>query len=359
MNYFIFANILFALFSNSASAQSVDVGAAATGALITLAIRGVIAFCLFKLITTSLTRKTLYTPIDNARWVGAWLMGVSVLTNPSLNKSDLDFYIGSVVLAIVWFLIGFVIGFLWRKVKPLTPASNQKSSAPIDDEKLWEEALAELNSPNKNEGLWAKCFSEANGDEAKARAQYLSLKVAKLKQVDTNITSAVKNEAVSNSSPLNNPLIYVFALVVIVGGFFLVNSKGSFTTKKTKDIVFGVYTCKDIQSSSDNCERASKQTARITPIKESNKVIFEFTNLATKKIQSIDRDCNVVDDRNWICVGSDSSNALDSNTMITTTGGAIEMKDGVITATGITITSRYNGKLSNQSYIPATKFLPQ
>lgn len=99
-------------------AQNIDVGSAATSALVTVLIRGAIAFCLFKLITLNLTRKSIDTPGKTGRWVGAWLMAVLILTNPSLHKSDIDFYVGTAIMAVVWFVIGFVVGYVWRKLKP-------------------------------------------------------------------------------------------------------------------------------------------------------------------------------------------------------------------------------------------------
>ena len=213
--------LVIALFSCSAMAQNIDVGSAATGALVTVLIRGVIAFCLFKLLTLNLTRKSINTSTKTGRWVGAWLMGASILTNPSFNKSDLDFYISSVVLAIVWFAIGFAIGFIWRKFKPFNSVAIQNSALQVDDEKLWEQALAELNSTNKSEGLWAKSFAEANGDEEKARAQYLSARVSKLKSEGLKPNVLIANEPIASKSPINNSLIYIIALVILGGGIFL------------------------------------------------------------------------------------------------------------------------------------------
>ena len=44
---------------------------------------------------------------------------------------------------------------------------------------IWADALKEAESPEtRNAGLWAKCFAEADGDEAKARAAYIKAKVA-------------------------------------------------------------------------------------------------------------------------------------------------------------------------------------
>ncbi|WP_157667594.1 hypothetical protein [Comamonas serinivorans] len=44
---------------------------------------------------------------------------------------------------------------------------------------LWAEALAEAEDPEKRQaGLWARCFAEAGGDESKAKAAYVSARVA-------------------------------------------------------------------------------------------------------------------------------------------------------------------------------------
>ena len=44
---------------------------------------------------------------------------------------------------------------------------------------IWAKALTEAESPDlRNPGLWAKCFAEADGDEGKAKAAYVKLRVA-------------------------------------------------------------------------------------------------------------------------------------------------------------------------------------
>lgn len=43
---------------------------------------------------------------------------------------------------------------------------------------VWATALEEAESPSaRDKGLWARCFAEADGDEAKARAAYVRAKV--------------------------------------------------------------------------------------------------------------------------------------------------------------------------------------
>jgi len=215
--------IFIATISPAALAQNIDIGGAATSALITLAIRGLIAFCLFKLITVNLTRRNLYSPVNNGRWVGAFLMGVSVLTYQSLDKSDADFYFGIALVSVTWFILGFVIGYIWRIFKPLEGAFAQQNLPEVNDEKLWERASLELNSDARNTGLWTKCYAQSNGDEGKAKAMYLKEAVKRLssntvtpypdanKVTDRPVPSISKKA--DNESFIKSPIILLLLLI--------------------------------------------------------------------------------------------------------------------------------------------------
>jgi formylglycine-generating enzyme required for sulfatase activity len=60
-----------------------------------------------------------------------------------------------------------------------TKAIQNTVSSQIDEE-LFAIALQELNSGNSVQGLWAKCFAEADGDENKTKARYLSARAGQL-----------------------------------------------------------------------------------------------------------------------------------------------------------------------------------
>lgn len=66
-----------------------------------------------------------------------------------------------------------------------TKAAGQRPSVPEAptswDEDLWEKAIQEAESPGRRQGLWAKCFSEAHGVEAAAKAAYMAARVAEMK----------------------------------------------------------------------------------------------------------------------------------------------------------------------------------
>jgi hypothetical protein len=49
------------------------------------------------------------------------------------------------------------------------------------DEDIWAASLAEFESQNRFPGLWAKCFSEGLGNEAVAKAEYLSQRTIQLR----------------------------------------------------------------------------------------------------------------------------------------------------------------------------------
>lgn len=48
------------------------------------------------------------------------------------------------------------------------------------DEDLWAQALSEIENGNKRPGLWAQAFSLSDGEDQKARAKYLQLRVDQL-----------------------------------------------------------------------------------------------------------------------------------------------------------------------------------
>lgn len=58
------------------------------------------------------------------------------------------------------------------------------------NEKLYAQALREFESDNRNEGLYAKCFAEADGDEDKAKARYIKNRVNELSQLDPPSTTS-------------------------------------------------------------------------------------------------------------------------------------------------------------------------
>ena len=79
-----------------------------------------------------------------------------------------------------------------------TPSIPQASPIEIDDDELWSQAASELETGNRKEGLWIKCFSQSQGDENKAKALYYEARVKQLSQ-EANTTPNTPLEAPSNN----------------------------------------------------------------------------------------------------------------------------------------------------------------
>lgn len=56
---------------------------------------------------------------------------------------------------------------------------NQKPTVNVEEE-FWAQALAEVKTENTKPALWAKAFSLSDGEDQKARAKYLQLRVDQL-----------------------------------------------------------------------------------------------------------------------------------------------------------------------------------
>lgn len=156
------------------SLMSTDLGSAFGDALVTLAVRVIISVLAFLAITYGILKTPKTTPISNGRFIGAIFVGISLISFPATGKSVADFYFGITLVTCFWFVVGFIIGYLWRLFR------NKRSEASND--LYWDDALKEFESSNRVGSLWAKCFSDANGDENKAKALYIKLRVAQMKK---------------------------------------------------------------------------------------------------------------------------------------------------------------------------------
>jgi len=89
-------------------------------------------------------------------------------------------------------------GRITQPIPTLTSLASQTLSRnerdiPVDDEHFWEIASHELRSSQRREGLWAKCYANANGDEARAKVDYLKHRVVQLMVKEPNPTNQVKS----------------------------------------------------------------------------------------------------------------------------------------------------------------------
>jgi hypothetical protein len=65
--------------------------------------------------------------------------------------------------------------------QPLASLSVKALTSQSTEEDIWAFASNEMNSRNRNEGLWAMCFASADGNEDKTKASYLKQRVEQLR----------------------------------------------------------------------------------------------------------------------------------------------------------------------------------
>lgn len=62
-------------------------------------------------------------------------------------------------------------------------------------EEFWSKALAEFNSAERRAGIWAKAFSEAQGNESAAKASYLKYRAVQMEQEHRTLIADRQREA--------------------------------------------------------------------------------------------------------------------------------------------------------------------
>lgn len=76
-----------------------------------------------------------------------------------------------------------------------SPSVQMTSQPPAPDpNRFFALALAEFDGPNRNVGLWARCFAEASGNENAAKAQYLTITAKSLEEADGQMQLAREME---------------------------------------------------------------------------------------------------------------------------------------------------------------------
>lgn len=65
--------------------------------------------------------------------------------------------------------------------QPMPILNSEALTSQSTEEDIWAFASNEMNSRNRNEGLWAMCFASADGNEDKTKASYLKQRVEQLR----------------------------------------------------------------------------------------------------------------------------------------------------------------------------------
>lgn len=82
---------------------------------------------------------------------------------------------------IFWVCWKWFLGKWFNSLSATRTAKAQIAAHQIPEEGLFELAMKEMNNGQMRPGLWAKAWADAQGDDTKAKARYLKLRVANMK----------------------------------------------------------------------------------------------------------------------------------------------------------------------------------
>ncbi len=104
-------------------------------------------------------------------------------------------FVNNIEIGVIGYLFILFVGLIiqysfWQyfakfELKQST-AKNDKNPQPQinSNEEIWKRVYKEFDSSDRNLGIWAKCFADANGDESVAKANYLKVRVEELSKSD-------------------------------------------------------------------------------------------------------------------------------------------------------------------------------
>lgn len=88
----------------------------------------------------------------------------------------------------------------------VVPVPTRPAAVLVEDDALWAAALAELEEGRRHAGTWARSFSAANGDEAKAKAAYLRERVHQMHEEVMKARQAAEAEEQALITEVENRL---------------------------------------------------------------------------------------------------------------------------------------------------------
>lgn len=326
-------------------------------------------------------------PITIGVAIGRWLMSIvsSVLLKIGFlvalftkNKQTLhDLVVGTVVV----------------NTKTNGTSSNQKnlSGSPSNDS-AWEIASNELNSVNRREGLWAKCFAQADGDENKAKANYLKERVEQIRSEEikseeiklglveeviksnsTNIFHNLSDEKTLKQKRFNTTFFSILVIIifgVVVSTLFdgdkddrKLSSDMGATLSRQEDIKISfnepLYIAKVCSLNTfldfNRCEKTEIRKARFLVYLSDVRIEYIYSD-GVIRIETL-KECVVKDEKNWNCGGVATTNVNDERRRSLMVSGLYQMQNGVITTESGTYTSYVDNVMQSTKYRPLPIFI--
>ena len=215
--------------SYPAKQPSENIGAAMIGALGISILAVMVGVVITRMVRgrKKLTNSAAHTGIKWATY--SILPTVFLSTHQFIQKGFIDGLVALLVTLAVYPAVAYFLGYVFRFVRPaasVSPLSVEgpevsknidkghsvaASSVPkkiIPAEEFWSAASAEFDGPDRRTGLWARVFSESQGNQPLAQANYLRHRADELQHQNTALLEQVRlkaeraERAVTHAQPL-------------------------------------------------------------------------------------------------------------------------------------------------------------
>ena len=121
--------------------------------------------------------KKILSWIKNIGYIACFIGTSAILSLSSRSNTD-EVLLGAFIILVSIYAGHFV---LVRLIDFLYEIPTKRKMKRIDDEKIYNQVLSEIESNNFRKGLMAKALAEAKGDEKKSRAIYIELRYQSIK----------------------------------------------------------------------------------------------------------------------------------------------------------------------------------
>jgi flagellar FliL protein len=228
----------------------------------------------------------IWAAINNPYFIGIYDVG-----------SFAGFIGGAIPLCLIASVLGYAIDKFAYKDSKLNDQTKTIESVDIEPKQNWalddlyKQALNELEGGDRQAGLWAKCFADADGLENVAKAQYIKIRVSQLQlSIDQSTTKQLDLPSKSSSSPVissPNSIKYIGAAfaVTLITIFGTLYGSGYYQDNKEKEQVKALEKLKE--------RERQATTKREPPVRYEEKNYFQIekelmTNITgSKKVMAV------------------------------------------------------------------------
>ena len=247
----------------------------------------------------------------------------------AFNESQIkiDKIIGGLIITIIIPILIFGSAFI---VAQLARGNKEKITIENFNEVDYETAYIELKTNTQREGLWAMCLANSNGDENRAKAEYIKKRVLEIRNLSTVRENKNTTEEKESNNITGQKSLLLIAIIVVCGVAYFVWQSVShipMTNKSVSDNAISILPQKKLEIPEKiekilevgNCEICTDNKCKtadnvLREIKINEKEIYMYTKidgrLKVSYMPLTDEVCTIVktDGFSFTCINRPDTN---------------------------------------------------